>query len=70
MSIAEKKWREYYFRIHSNEVAEPMTKEQILFAAQGKGVQVNEQNFDQIFRFVIEYINTNYLEYSNSHQTR
>ncbi|RXG73289.1 hypothetical protein Avbf_00131 [Armadillidium vulgare] len=51
LSIAEKKWREDYFRIHSNEVAEPMTKEQILFAAQGKGVQVNEQNFDQIFRY-------------------
>ncbi|KAL7643245.1 UNVERIFIED_CONTAM: hypothetical protein RMT77_006536 [Armadillidium vulgare] len=54
LSIAEKKWREDYFRIHSNEVAEPMTKEQILFAAQGKGVQVNEQNFDQIFRYNIK----------------
>ncbi|RXG59084.1 Sodium-coupled monocarboxylate transporter 1, partial [Armadillidium vulgare] len=45
------KWREEYSAVHSREIVQPMTKELVLLTAQKKGVEVNQENFEAVYRF-------------------
>ncbi|KAB7495439.1 hypothetical protein Anas_06887 [Armadillidium nasatum] len=51
LHIADYKWREEYSAVHSKEIVQPMTKEIVLLNAQKKGVEVNQENFEAVFRF-------------------
>ena len=42
-------WKEAYFEVHK-EVVSPMTKQQIIQAANEKDIGVNETNFSDIYK--------------------